>query len=110
MYGTALKGGGPRESRHRLGKKAGVTAAGKKQRIIPTCDRFAAAWMRSRNKNKFGRSVAQPGSALAWGARGPEFKSRRSDQHFRAPTKSSMDTLMDTPEKGRWCGRRLVVS
>jgi hypothetical protein len=26
------------------------------------------------------RSVAQSGSALAWGARGPEFKSRRSDQ------------------------------
>jgi hypothetical protein len=24
--------------------------------------------------------VAQPGSALAWGARGPEFKSRRPDQ------------------------------
>jgi outer membrane porin, OprD family len=28
--------------------------------------------------------VAQSGSALAWGARGPEFKSRRSDQSFRA--------------------------
>jgi hypothetical protein len=27
------------------------------------------------------RSVAQPGSALAWGARGPEFKSRRSDHN-----------------------------
>ena len=27
-----------------------------------------------------GRGVAQPGSALAWGARGPEFKSRRPDQ------------------------------
>src|SRR6187549_3523052 len=26
-----------------------------------------------------GRDVAQPGSALAWGARGPEFKSRRPD-------------------------------
>ena len=26
------------------------------------------------------RGVAQPGSALAWGARGREFKSRRSDQ------------------------------
>ncbi|MEN9526963.1 MAG: hypothetical protein RLY56_914, partial [Pseudomonadota bacterium] len=29
---------------------------------------------------RFGRDVAQPGSALAWGARGPEFKSRRPDQ------------------------------
>jgi putative endonuclease len=28
------------------------------------------------------RSVAQPGSALAWGARGPGFKSRRSDFQF----------------------------
>ena len=27
-----------------------------------------------------GRSVAQPGSALYWGCRGREFKSRRSDQ------------------------------
>jgi hypothetical protein len=26
------------------------------------------------------RDVAQPGSALAWGARGREFKSRRPDQ------------------------------
>lgn len=26
------------------------------------------------------RSVAQPGSALAWGARGPEFESRHSDR------------------------------
>src|SRR5262244_1273856 len=33
------------------------------------------------------RSVAQPGSALAWGARGPEFKSRRSDQYLRAVPK-----------------------
>jgi hypothetical protein len=28
----------------------------------------------------FHRDVAQPGSALAWGARGREFKSRRPDQ------------------------------
>ena len=28
----------------------------------------------------FGRGVAQPGSALAWGARGREFESRRPDQ------------------------------
>src|SRR5580658_4396677 len=31
-------------------------------------------------RRTIGRSVAQSGSALAWGARGPEFKSRRSDQ------------------------------
>ena len=34
------------------------------------------------------RGVAQPGSALAWGARGREFESRRPDQSFfhnRAP-------------------------
>ena len=30
------------------------------------------------------RGVAQPGSALAWGARGPEFESRRPDQTYRA--------------------------
>jgi hypothetical protein len=30
--------------------------------------------------SEFHRDVAQPGSALAWGARGREFKSRRPDQ------------------------------
>ena len=37
------------------------------------------------------RSVAQSGSALAWGARGPEFKSRRSDQinQTLSPTEKS---------------------
>ena len=30
----------------------------------------------------FHRDVAQPGSALAWGARGREFKSRRPDQSY----------------------------
>ncbi len=29
------------------------------------------------------RGVAQPGSALAWGARGREFESRRPDQYFK---------------------------
>lgn len=31
----------------------------------------------------FFRGVAQPGSALAWGARGREFESRRPDQQYR---------------------------
>jgi hypothetical protein len=36
----------------------------------------------------FRRDVAQPGSALAWGARGREFKSRRPDQsHFKGFTR-----------------------
>lgn len=30
----------------------------------------------------FFRGVAQPGSALAWGARGREFESRRPDQQY----------------------------
>jgi hypothetical protein len=30
-----------------------------------------------------GRGVAQPGSALAWGARGRRFKSSRPDQIYR---------------------------
>ena len=33
----------------------------------------------SRQKGNI-RTVAQPGSAFAWGAKGHEFKSRRSDQ------------------------------
>ena len=32
----------------------------------------------------FFRGVAQPGSALAWGARGREFESRRPDQKIKA--------------------------
>ena len=47
-------------------------------------------------EEQYRRSVAQPGSALAWGARGPEFKSRRSDQSFRASVFERMDTFMDT--------------
>src|SRR5579862_7373021 len=39
----------------------------------------------SSRKEIWCRSVAQSGSALAWGARGPEFKSRRSDQLFSTP-------------------------
>ncbi len=35
---------------------------------------------RGRGGNLPSRDVAQPGSALAWGARGREFKSRRPDQ------------------------------
>src|SRR5690349_13465092 len=44
-----------------------------------------------------GRDVAQPGSALAWGARGPEFKSRRPDQSLYSlripPLKHELDAL-----------------
>jgi hypothetical protein len=32
------------------------------------------------------RDVAQPGRALAWGARGRQFKSARPDQHFSDPS------------------------
>jgi hypothetical protein len=35
----------------------------------------------------------------AWGARGPEFKSRRSDQSFRASNFELVDTFMDTLRK-----------
>ena len=34
------------------------------------------------------RGVAQPGSALAWGARGREFESRRPDQENQGLTVS----------------------
>jgi hypothetical protein len=41
----------------------------------------------------FHRDVAQPGSALAWGARGREFKSRRPDQSFLyLPGRGSYDS------------------
>jgi hypothetical protein len=38
-----------------------------------------------------------------WGATGPEFKSRRSDQSFTTSEKERVDTLMDT------AGNRSVV-
>src|SRR5690606_14264298 len=34
-------------------------------------------------KRQYRRGVAQPGSALAWGARGRRFESFRSDQHIQ---------------------------
>src|SRR5437763_1828563 len=43
--------------------------------------RLILAWRSdSRVKMENVRAVAQPGSALAWGARGREFESRRPDQ------------------------------
>ena|GEM_PF-6470392 len=36
------------------------------------------------------RDVAQPGSALPWGGRGPGFKSRHSDQNGPARTRWSI--------------------
>ena len=44
------------------------------------------------------RGVAQPGSALAWGARGREFESRRPDQsivHNRAPSPRDISIRID---------------
>src|SRR6266498_5270554 len=35
---------------------------------------------RAKRRNSFRRDVAQPGRALAWGARGRQFKSARPDQ------------------------------
>ncbi len=35
---------------------------------------------------KSNRGVAQPGSALAWGARGPGFESRHPDQYIQKGT------------------------
>ena len=40
------------------------------------------------------RDVAQPGSALAWGARGPEFKSRRPDHSKRIPADSTVSAFV----------------
>ena len=40
------------------------------------------------------RTVAQPGSAFAWGAKGHEFKSRRSDQPCDAQARVEMPVLM----------------
>ncbi len=40
------------------------------------------------------RGVAQPGSALPWGGRGREFKSRRLDQHSDSPLLGSFLLLI----------------
>ena len=58
-----------------------------------------------------GRDVAQPGSALAWGARGPEFKSRRPDQYLREPPKMAVSTSVSTlPKSGMLPGGRQAYS
>ena len=56
------------------------------------------AWLQAASS----RSVAQPGSALAWGARGRRFESYRSD-HFhtvaqRARNRSRIDFSLEMPE------------
>ena len=61
------------------------------------------------------RNVAQPGSALAWGARGREFESRHSDQFEKAcdnnhgPFSLSVaqadpgfESGQSEPDTGRW--------
>ena len=50
------------------------------------------------------RSVAQPGSALAWGARGREFKSRRSDQYKTRVDKIVVAKSVAKLEKSRGVG------
>ena len=47
-----------------------------------------------------GRDVAQPGSALAWGARGPEFKSRRPDQYLGSKAGSRSATVRQIRPSG----------
>jgi hypothetical protein len=54
------------------GSQGGVESGGR----TPRCPAFLCS--------AFDRDVAQPGSALAWGARGREFKSRRPDQSLAA--------------------------
>src|SRR5262245_41901981 len=44
--------------------------------------------------DSFRRDVAQPGRALAWGARGRQFKSARPDQQYLCP---SFRDLLGTP-------------
>ncbi len=65
-----------------------------------------------------GRDVAQPGSALAWGARGPEFKSRHPDQssrttlarlfvpHARARTPAGIRNRLRMARGTLACGKR----
>ena len=50
------------------------------------------------------RGVAQPGSALAWGARGREFESRRPDQKFSkgCPSDSLFCFLRPLRRKSAW--------
>ncbi len=50
--------------------------------------------MRTVDWKKLCRGVAQPGSALAWGARGPEFKSRRPDHLNGRYGSASFDHLL----------------
>lgn len=61
------------------------------------------------------RGVAQPGSALAWGARGREFESRRPDHNSRKETFVASPFLLSSsmlspPIKASSSIRSLVVS
>ena len=74
----------PRRQRPACRRRTGASSACSK--CARNCCRSATCWPPegpvggSLYNPRFSRGVAQPGSALAWGARGREFESRRPDQ------------------------------
>ena len=48
------------------------------------------------------RGVAQPGSALAWGARGREFESRRPDQYLKGLQLNAVSPFLISARKWNW--------
>ena len=64
-------------------RRAGVKFFGQPRRLL---------WFTSRAAS-YRRDVAQPGRALAWGARGRQFKSARPDQSFRNPVGAIADFI-----------------
>jgi hypothetical protein len=63
----------------------------------------------SSSDSVFHRDVAQPGSALAWGARGREFKSRRPDQIFPFSERTKLGSGADPVHLWRRISRIIVV-
>ena len=54
---------------------------------------------------RLSRGVAQPGSALAWGARGREFESRRPDQEIQGSVASQLLALSSFWARSGRCSR-----
>lgn len=77
LRGVSTDGSDPKFGRLQASQQIAITPS-------PWCFPNSGAWEESLNSGgSVGRSVAQPGSALASGARGRRFESSRSDQTFR---------------------------
>jgi hypothetical protein len=79
---------------------------GRHSRSRPVAPQVVGDYHRSYGGSSPGRSVAQPGSASAWGAEGREFESLRSDHLLNGLWKHGNCRLVLSNQIATPCGRR----